>query len=145
MQSLIPLDSREGTVIFIRALIKCRQDFPKHGGHENALEIIVRRKLVNMNICSSIEQLRSKRKNLLGRHKKNTRDGKTDHEFHVPCCVINGTLSEAAVKGTEFDPDGIIDSTEPDNAETIKSRQLLKFCKGEGLHLPCSKSVYGHM
>ena len=127
----ISLDSGEGTVIFIRVLIKCKDDFPKHGSHDSALEK-VRLKLLKMDICTTTELIRTKRKNLLCQHRRNTRENKMDHEYFIPCSVITGTLGEDVVKETKFDPDGIVNSDmESDSEETEGNKQMLKFCKGE--------------
>ena len=127
--STINIDSPEGMLLYLRLLIKYRDKFPKSKCHDSVYDSL-RGKLVKLGVCTTVENLRNKRRLLRDQHRRHSRDKKTDHEYYVACCVIFDGDSMDKVKDTRFDPEGDLDS-DSDTEETLRNRELLKFSKGE--------------
>ena len=120
--------------------MKYRKSFPKCSSHDVVLEEI-RKKLLSKGVCSSLNDLRCKRRNLQELYRRKKREGKTCHQFFGPGSVIFDDANLSVLKNTKYDPDREEeeegDEDDPDDPESDASaynQAVLKFAKG--LYIP---------
>lgn len=102
---LISLESDDGSVIFIKLLVKHKNSFPKSGCFDTILGKI-RLVLVRKNVIATLAAVRDFRERLRNSYTKCKKKGKNNCKHYAALNVAFGEASADSLKGTMYDPSG---------------------------------------
>ncbi|KAK3916990.1 Golgi reassembly-stacking protein 2 [Frankliniella fusca] len=137
------LTDDEGLHTYLKLLVKHRNDFPKHGSHDETLKMLLP-KLAKKGVCATVSELRVKKTRLREKFNIYKRMNRKDKELFLPLNVIFGNGDVTKLEGTRWQcSDEESEQEDEVDEDDERTKKLIQLNDSRSWTIPGTKKLLG--